>query len=653
LKEKMIALCKRFSAVLFFVSLGLTVAIESLSRHDLFGGFKYLFEHPVLFVYNALFIFVTLHVSLLFKRRTLAAAFIAFVWLVFGIVNCIVLFFRTTPFSAVDFRLLDNAIDVVTLYLELWQLILIIAAIAAALAGVLYYFSKSKKGMYPVRYLRAGVIVSVLFAAIISSRTIAINADILPDTYPNIADAFENYGFAYCFSSSVLDVGIEKPKEYSEDYMAALLDELNFEDEASAERTPNIILVQLESLVDPYNFKNLTCSKDPLPNLHYLYENYSHGALTVPSIGAGTANTEYEVLAGVPLKFFGTGEYPYKTILDKSTAESLAYDLKALGYGTHAIHNNTASFYSRNKVFAHLGFDTYTSSEFMSDIRYNVLEWAYDDILTRYIMEALDSTKGQSDFVFTISVQSHGKYPTDYEGDMPITISGDLAAGDMQFYINQISDVDAWIGELLSAVDKLSEETVVIFYGDHYPTLGLEQDDLYDHTLYETQYVIWDNFGMEKQVKDLYTYQLGAYVFDRVGITSGYITQYHNSQMGKETYDKHLEMLAYDMMYGKMVTLGGSNPFAATDMAYGCTDIIVSSYHVNEKQGLLVVKGDHFTANAHIVLGDKIFDCTYENEQTLTLPLDEINANWNSDTKVGVVICNSKNDPMMESVYAK
>ena len=35
--------------------------------------------------------------------------------------------------------------------------------------------------------------------------------------------------------------------------------------------------------------------------------------LKVPSVGAGTANTEFEVLTGMNLRYFGPGEYPYKT----------------------------------------------------------------------------------------------------------------------------------------------------------------------------------------------------------------------------------------------------------------------------------------------------------------------------------------------------
>ena len=96
-------------------------------------------------------------------------------------------------------------------------------------------------------------------------------------------------------------------------------------------------------------------------------EEYSSGYYKVPSVGAGTANTEFESITGMSMRYFGPGEYPYKGILKETTCESAAYVLKNLGYRTHAIHNNEANFYGRRKVFSNLGFDTFTSEEYMAE----------------------------------------------------------------------------------------------------------------------------------------------------------------------------------------------------------------------------------------------------------------------------------------------
>lgn len=55
------------------------------------------------------------------------------------------------------------------------------------------------------------------------------------------------------------------------------------------------------------------------------------------------------------LRYFGPGEYPYKTYSKKHPTESAATALAALGYGTHALHDNTGNFYSRANVFNNMG----------------------------------------------------------------------------------------------------------------------------------------------------------------------------------------------------------------------------------------------------------------------------------------------------------
>ena len=84
---------------------------------------------------------------------------------------------------------------------------------------------------------------------------------------------------------------------------------------------------------DEINF--LQVNEDPIPTFHELEKNYSSGYLNVPVVGAGTANTEFEMLTGLSMQYFGTGEYPYKTILKQTDCESIASDLSKIGYATH------------------------------------------------------------------------------------------------------------------------------------------------------------------------------------------------------------------------------------------------------------------------------------------------------------------------------
>ena len=94
---------------------------------------------------------------------------------------------------------------------------------------------------------------------------------------------------------------------------------------------PNIIFLQLESFFDPKLVDYLEMSEDPIPVFRKLMKEYTSGYYKVPSVGAGTANTEFESITGMSLHYFGPGEYPYKSILKETTCESAPYILKDTG----------------------------------------------------------------------------------------------------------------------------------------------------------------------------------------------------------------------------------------------------------------------------------------------------------------------------------
>lgn len=118
------------------------------------------------------------------------------------------------------------------------------------------------------------------------------------------------------------------------------------------------------------------------------------------------------MLTGLSMQYFGTGEYPYKTILKQTDCESIASDLSKIGYATHVVHNNGGNFYSRTNAFSKMGFDTFTSKELMNITEYTPNgSWPTDDILVSETMKTFDATPNQSDLlissqlVLTVTIQ--------------------------------------------------------------------------------------------------------------------------------------------------------------------------------------------------------------------------------------------------------
>ena len=610
------------SIVLAFL---LNLAVEILSRRSLIEGAGYLISHPLLFCYNAAIILLTLSPAFLCRKRYFVFTMISTVWLGLGVTNCVLLGFRTTPLAAIDFEIAESVMTIIDVYLSPAQLIMIIAIILATAAGLVLAWLKAPK--LKASYGRAVFVIAIL--GVLFSVTTSKSAELqaLSGSFANIVEAYDEYGFAYCFSSSLVDRGIDEPEDYSPALVEEILREAALApaepdalDSAASSERPNIIIVQLESFFDVNYLKDPVYSENPLPNFTALKEENSHGFLTVPSIGGGTANTEFEVLTGMSLDYFGTGEYPFKTILQSKTCESISYDLKEQGYSTHAMHNNTGVFYDRNLVYPNLGFDSFTPLEYMRNAETNPTGWAKDKVLTCEIADTLAAT-AERDFVFAVSVQAHGKYPTtEPEEPMKIQVSGveETSKNSFEYYVNQIHEVDAFLGELTAYLADYPEPVVLVMYGDHLPSTEYQAERLKNNNSFQTEYVIWSNRPLERQVKDLYAYQLSAYLFDRLGIVPGVMASVHDNYFDHPEdpgYQRALEILEYDMLYGEAAAYGDRGEYKAADMVMGVGEIHLDS--LRQAGDTVYASGSGFTPWSVLSVNGKLADTEFIHEGLL------------------------------------
>ncbi len=587
----------------------LGLVIESLNRKSLIAGVEYMVGSPLLFCFNTLIILLTLSFALFFKREIFVFVSVSSVWLLFGIANYIILHFRVTPFSAVDFTLIKSAISVSGHYFSMLNIAMVVVALCliAFCLACLYRKAPYHKHRNGKNIIVSFVSVTVITIVIMFIKSSSTSVQALSTNYTNISEAYENYGFVYCFTNSLIDTGIAKPDNYSEEAVQAITQKLDDNKSTVYENgKPNIIFIQLESFFDVDYVKGLKYKKDPLPVFHSLQENYTSGMLTVPTVGAGTVNTEFEVLTGIRQHDFGVCEYPYKTILKSVASESICHDLAKLGYKSHSVHNNDATFYGRNIVFSSLGFDTFTPMEYMNGITENDNGWANDDILVDEIIKTLNSTKG-TDFTFGITVQSHGKYDVAMDKEYPLEVSGAPEGMEAQYtyYVNQIAEVDQMIGNLIDKLSERDEKTLLVLYGDHLPSLDISTDELENGDLYQTQYVTWNNYGLDKKDKDLTSYQLYPYILGQAGIHEGIITKYHQqSDWQAAGYTEGLTMLSYDLLYGENYAYNGINPFNNSDLKMGTDKISVTDVEeipvVADDEKTYLVTGTGFTPYAQV-----------------------------------------------------
>ena len=612
-------------SVVLILSIVLTFLMELFNRRFSADIFTFIFTKPLVFGVNVLVVLMTLSIALLIPKRIFAVTLVSVLWLVLSISNYIVLLFRTTPLAAIDFLLMTSVSSILGVYLTVWQLVLIVVLLLVLLAGLIVLCIKSPVSK---RKPLKGIVSALLSGAVLfSGASLAVNAGVISDNYGNLAQAYQDYGFSYCFGRSVFDWGIDEPEDYSESSVEEILIHIQEDSSAPVSFKPNIIIIQLESFFDVNYCEDLSFSENPVPNFTALKNQCSHGFLTVPSISAGTINTEFEVLSGMSLQYFGAGEYPYKTVLRDTACETIAYDLKNLGYSTHALHNNNGTFYDRNLVYPNLGFDSFTSIEYMENVSYNVLGWAKDQVLTGEIVKALDSTEEQ-DFIFTVSVQPHGKYPTEQTEALEIQVSGAQSPEEeaqWEYYVNQLHETDAFVGQLVTELSDYEEPVVLAIYGDHLPGLEIEENMLREMNLFQTEYILWSNFDMGEPVeRDIYAYQLSSYVLGALGIDEGVITKLHQRYLSNPNYQESLEMLQYDVLYGEKEAYGGIERYQPVEMRMGVEDVEIT--RISNYGACIYVYGFEFTPFSRIFINGEEQETFYISKNALLLRDVEIEA---------------------------
>ena len=610
--------------------------IEAISRHSLWKAVDFMKERPLVFLYNAFLIFTTTLIVYLFRRRVFWRTILFIFWMGLGIINGVLLSNRVTPFTGPDLHLITDAFQIADRYLSPFFFVVVVIVAVLAVIGLIILFFKGPRYQGKMRYKLNIPLIAVGIAAFAGTTKLALEKRVLSNYFGNIAFAYEDYGYPYCLATTVFNTGIGLPRDYSEEAVENIVKSEESLPE-TGEKRPNILFLQLESFFDPELVEYLNISEDPIPNFRKLMQEYSSGYFKVPSVGAGTANTEFESITGMSMRYFGPGEYPYKSILKETTCESAAYVLKSLGYGTHAIHNNEANFYGRKNVFANLGFDSFTSEEYMSEQDdTNPNDWVRDHNLTKYILQAMESTEGP-DYVYTISVQGHGDYPEEPVLENPkITVSGASSQAEnykWEYYCNQIYEMDQFIKELTDELSKLDEDVVLVMYGDHLPTMGLTVTDVKNKYLFQTEYVIWDNMGLEKQDKNLAAYQMAAEVMDRVGIHEGNVFRFHQARRNTKNYQVDLEMLQYDILYGEKYLYGGKNPFERVKMHLGVEDAQLDSIE-KISDGQYYIKGKNLTQSAFLEVNGELVAANFVDENTLLLLDTELKENDTVDIAI-------------------
>lgn len=617
---------------LLCLSLLLAVIIELLNHRSPVKFALFVLQHPIMFMLDAYLIFNTLSLSMLFRRRMAVQFSVALLWTVLAVVNFVVTSFRTQPFTLADVLLVKDMFSLITVYFTWYEIAFIFLAAIGAIALIALMLIKLPR-RETVPYVHMVIAMAVITGLSFGFIRLGQNNGYILQRFTTLKDAYLDYGFAYTFLETFGDLGISKPSNYSPDTVDEIIDTIDEAPAAtpSSVMQPNIVYVQLESFFDLDTLTDdIEFSENPTPYFHELLEKWPSGKLFVPVVGGGTANTEFEMLTGMNLDFFGAGEYPYYTVLRDTPCETMCYVLNRRGYTSTAVHNYMATFYGRNEVYSRLGFNRFESMEYMEDLEYGDVAWAKDDRIIDSTIDAMESTSGR-DFIMSITVGTHGKYPDDHllpcaqNGIEVLKTNEYLDQTQLQNYVNLAKAMDDFLKDFIRAMQEYPEPVICVFYGDHLPALEWDPSCLDSGNMFETQYLIWTNYGGQFEATDIQAYRLSAYLLQQLGIDDGVIFRYHQQNALNDEgvgYLTELEILEYDMLYGELEVFKGEYPFEPTVLQMGIDDVSIDN--VELKYGRLLIKGQNFNEFSTIVIDDEQIPTAYIDSQTVAAVMDEL-----------------------------
>ncbi|MED1107070.1 LTA synthase family protein [Bacillus paramycoides] len=458
-----------------------------------------------IYYYNMQFIFslLVIYAIYVFVYSVLGKFFLSVILtsctlVILGIVNHLKLIFRGDPLYPSDFTQIGHMKSVIPMVMDYFSWGYILLVIVSVVACILV-------GMYVRKYIQnvkvhAGV--RVLF--IIGSVFVLYAYGNFTNTFMNkwfqksgiefvLWNQNENYasnGFVLGFISNLDTTVIEKPEDYSKENTLQIAKDIKkqYSSNIGAQKQkekPNIIFVMSESFWDPTKLTNLSFSEDPLPNLHHYIESFPGGQTISPAFGGNTANVEFEALTSYSMSLLKPGSIPYQQVVtNKVEIPSITRTLKKEGYYTSAIHSFGRSFFKRDDVYKVLGFDKFNAQDTMENVEVDG-DYISDLSMSKEIIAELEKQKKPT-FVHAVTMQNHFPFTEGRFGENQIEISGlenEESKAELETYTEGLRRSDEALQYLIEQLDNLDRPTLLVFFGDHLPSLGTNKS-LYKETGY-------------------------------------------------------------------------------------------------------------------------------------------------------------------------
>lgn len=541
-------------------------------------------ERPSVMIFNVLIAALIFGVLLLlFKRGWRAMAVQSFVYMLLSVIELFKFGTNGNHLLLSDMKLANSIKSISSFaYIQITPQLITYLLLVAAYVGAAFWFNPRQRMKLSRRLISAGACLAT-FAAIVAVPGVSSTVYGLFDVDTSEADntfqlneKFDNNSFLAFFvqtTSEGLANRLREPEGYDEDAIQTML---NVDVDSTAQEgkvQPNVIVVMSEAFADFRPFaKELGIQTNAYRQFDAVAAEGWGGTAVVPTFASFTVRTEFELMFGLPVRSLNDPNMPQQLMEDRPQP-TLARYYKENGYSTAYVHPFLSTFYNREEVYSNFGFDTMVfEDDFTVDVNYY---GAYIDDATVFnqILQLVQDTD-QPLYLHTTTMQNHQPYD-----------KGDDPEAEFDNYLTWISRTGDSLRAFTNELKKLDEPTILLFVGDHFPSLKGE-DSVYDQlgmngdncrVLYEQSYFIWSNYQQDYSAvpdTELSAFYLPYVVMDLAQLPrDSYLQRMHDKMQTLPVYatnydpeaprDSMLDMLTYDRICGE--DLSGAELIAKTE----------------------------------------------------------------------------------------
>lgn len=542
---------------LIALSLVIWLSCVMIQPGAFFTSLRTIFQLPSLVLLNYLPVLIVLSILYLLIGNVFTGAAIAsLVFNGLSYANLLKMDGRNDPLVPSDLTMIRESLDAVSDYqLNLHPFSL---AVLIGVFAVCFALSRFLCTPRPRWLIRLPVIATLTAALIGMIFTVYADKDYysnLPNiNIANVPAVFNTYGFNYCFLHNATLYAVDKPENYSASEVK------KWEQQTLPADTPqdvNVICIMGESfskLSDESAFTYASDEDNPLYFYHQLEnsEQSISGNIIVSGFGAGTANTEFDVITGMQttlLDATNPATSAFRTV--HHNIPTLASVFSDAGAQTWFLHPGKSWFYNRESVYRYFGIQDSTFEEVFDGMPL-AGSFYTDEAFLSVMNDGISRLEQNGNyFIFSVTIENHQAYTASKYGDSlteQIPFHGTLSASSkeqLSVYLQGVRHTSEMLEQLTQELNQSDKPTLLLFFGDHRPALGADyaayreigsdcgKTDTPEHILYahEVPYLIWgntayqDKYPFDENSLDLpqngllNSNYLGALVYEITGMT--------------------------------------------------------------------------------------------------------------------------------------